>query len=197
MSTTNKQPTRTELQQTLESVKSQREEFSKRRDELISQADGLTQSIDTRTRTIGERLLNRLDSSGETDALARDKAKREVLSEGIRQADAKLRLLDQEIQDRHLGLAAYDFNAVLDRAISLTLVYKSRLHDAGKVEDEIAQLYKNLELMNGRELERDHAHAARTLFGALSLGLEKKLAHIEGEYSAIIQAAEQKSVKSG
>ena len=117
-----------EIQKELQVLSKSIADLTKRREQLISDRTFLTNSIEKQTRAISEAMLEDRDTTKAAEALARDKANLEGLTEAIALGDQRLADLKNQHSENSKFLVLVDVNALSVEASNLFLETVDQLY---------------------------------------------------------------------
>ena len=158
-----------EIQKELQVLSKSIQDLTKRREKLISDRTFLTNSIEKQTRAISEAMLEDRDTTKAAEALARDKATLEGLTEAIALGDQRLADLKNQQSENEKYLILVDVNALSDEASNLFL-------------EIVDQLYKVDSSLSNLEAKFAAIHAAGAPAG-FSIDSDDRLRNLRAMYS--------------
>lgn len=187
-----------EIQKEIDNLQQQTKDLTARREALRAERNEVAASIDAQAKAIGAALLDDLDTTKESDTLARDRAKLEGLDEAITQADTRLADLKRQREDAVRAFALVDFSRLADEADALLVTSVDKLCAAATELNALKAKFDELHQISGATGVNidyhDHLRAVERLSRFLREGLEAKLKATEeqGAANALAEARAKK-----
>lgn len=181
-------------------------DLTKRREKLISDRTSLTNSIEKQTRAISEAMLEDRDTTKAAEALARDKATFEGLTEAISLGDQRLADLKNQHSENEKLLVLVDVNRLADEASLEFLGIIDQLYEVNTALNNLDKKFSDIHAVGSpvgfRIDSDDHLRILGSMYRYLrgdqssaTDGISYKLNHIETSYKADLLIARNKRGK--
>ena len=181
-------------------------DLTKRREKLISDRTSLTNGIEKQTRAISEAMLEDRDTTKAAEALARDKATLEGLTEAIALGDQRLADLKNQHSENEKLLLLVDVNRLADEASLEFLEIIDKLYAVTTALNNLDKKFSEIHAVGSPAGYRidldDHLRNLRTMYRYLggdnasaTDSISYKLSTIEDSYKADLLIARNKRGK--
>lgn len=189
--------TKKEIQNELEDLKRQAAALAARRAALHADRDRITASANALTKAIGAAMLENRDAAKEADALARDRAKLEGVSEAITQADDKLADLKKQETEAIFALDMLECDRLVGEADAMLLKavdnLKSALANLTDLDQKIKDIRENPVAKDYDDQNSNHVNRVYAMRNILSDDIKEKLRYALGEDEKELQLLRVKS----